>query len=111
MRQIQKYITKCRFFTGVNNFLGVQNNKVKTNVMNKLNKHRKASCNSTIQFLNCDTKFTHNLLLMRVDSLTYICLHGLKNKQITVYDYATCWVPYTKNHCSTYIYIYMYTFI
>ena len=42
-RQIQTYNDKCRFFTGVNTFWVVQNNKPVTDAMNGLNKRRKAT--------------------------------------------------------------------
>ena len=42
--QIQTYNGKCRFFTGVNTFWVVQNNKPVTDAMNGLKKPRKATC-------------------------------------------------------------------
>ena len=38
-RQIESYNDKCRFFTGVNTFWVVQNNKPVTDAANKLNKN------------------------------------------------------------------------
>ena len=42
-RKIQTYNDKYRFFTGVNAFLAVQNNKPVTDAMNGLNKQKKAT--------------------------------------------------------------------
>ena len=42
-RQIQTFNEKCRFFTGVNPFCVVQNNKAVIDAMNGLNKLRKTT--------------------------------------------------------------------
>ena len=44
------YNDKCSFFTGVNNFWVVQNNKPVTDAMNGLNKRRKATSVSAFDF-------------------------------------------------------------
>ena len=59
-RQIQTYNDKCRFFTGVKTFWVVQNNKTIIDVMNELNKRRKATSVSTFDFSTFYTKFPHN---------------------------------------------------
>ena len=60
-RQIQTYNDKCRFFTGVNTFWVVQNNKPVIEAMNRINKRRKATSVSTFSTLY--TKLPHNKLL------------------------------------------------
>ena len=57
-RQIQRY--KCRFFTGVNTFWVVQNNKTLIDSKNMLNKQRKATSVSTLDFSTLYIKLPHN---------------------------------------------------
>ena len=59
-RQIQTCNDRCRFFTGVNTFWVVQNNKPVTDAMNGLNKQRKATSVSTFDFSTFYTKLPHN---------------------------------------------------
>ena len=49
-RQIQTPKDKCRFFTGVNKFWVVQNNKPVTDAINGPNKRRKGTSVSTFYF-------------------------------------------------------------
>ena len=72
-RQIQTYNDKCRFFTGVNTFWVVQNNKPVTDAMNGLNKWRKATSVLTFDFSTLYTKLSHNKLLMLLNSLIDFC--------------------------------------
>ena len=75
-RQIQTYNDKCRFFTGVNTFWVVQNNKPVTDAMNGLNKRRKATSVSTFDFSTFYTKLPHDKLLMVLNSLIDFCFDG-----------------------------------
>ena len=52
-RQTQTYNDKCRFFTGVNTFWVVQNNKPVIDAMNGLNKQRKGTSVQSLTFLPC----------------------------------------------------------
>ena len=63
-RQIQTYSDKCRFFTGVNTFRVVQNNKPVIDAINGLNKRKKATSVSNFDFSSLYTKLPHNKLLM-----------------------------------------------
>ena len=47
------------FFTGVNTFWEVQDNKPVTDAMNKLNKRKKATFTSTFDFSTLYTKLPH----------------------------------------------------
>ena len=62
--QIQTYNGRCRFFTGVNIFWVVQNNKLVIDAMDGLYKRRKATSISTFDFSTLYTKLPHNKLLM-----------------------------------------------
>ena len=86
-RKIQTYNGKCRFFTGVNTFWVVQNNKLVIDAMNGLNKRRKATSVSTFDFSTLYTKFPHNKLLMILNSLIDFCFDGGECKYITVNNY------------------------
>ena len=68
-RQIQTNNDKCRFFTGVNTFCVVQNNRPVTDTMNGLNKRRKATSVSTLVFSILYTTLPQYKLLMVLNSL------------------------------------------
>ena len=73
-RQIQTYNDKYRFFTGVNTFWVVQNNKPVIDAVNGLNKRRKATSVLIFDFSTLYTKLPHKKLLMVLNSLTDFCL-------------------------------------
>ena len=66
------------FFTGVNTFWVVQNNKPVIDAMNGLNKQRKATSVSIFDFSTLYTKLPHNKLLMVLNSLIDFCLREEK---------------------------------
>ena len=78
-RQIQTYNDKCRFFTGVNTFWVVQNNKPVIDAVNGHNKQRKATSASTFEFSVLYTKLPHNKRLMVLNSLIDFCFDGGEN--------------------------------
>ena len=80
LRQIQTYNDNCRFFTGVNMFWVVQNNKPVIDAMNELNKRRKATSVSTFDLSTLCTKLPDNKLLMLLNSLIYFCFDGGEKK-------------------------------
>ena len=84
-RKIQTYNNKCRLFTGV--FWVVQNSKPVIDAMNGLNKWRKATSVSTIEFSTFYTKLPHNKILMVLNSLIDFCFDGVESKYITVNNY------------------------
>ena len=90
-RQIQTYNDKCRFFTGVNTFWVVQNNKPVIDAMNGLNKRRKATSVSTFDFSTLYTKLPHKLLMV-LNSLIDFCFDGGEYKYIAVNNYGARWV-------------------
>ena len=96
-RQIQTYNDKCRFFTGVNTFWVVRNNKPVTDAMNGLNKRRKSTSVSTFDFSTLYTKLPHNKLLMVLNSLIDFCFDGGECKYITV-NYGARWVNNIKDN-------------
>ena len=91
-RQIQTYNGKCRFFTRVNTFWVVQNNKPVIDAMNRLNKRRKVTSVSTFDFSTLYTKLPHNKLLMVLNGLNDFCSDGGESKYITVNSYGARWV-------------------
>ena len=97
-RQIQTYNDKCRFFTGVNTFWVVQNNKPVIDAMNGLNKRRKATSVSTFDFSTLYTKLPHNKLLMVLNSLIDFCFDGGESKYIIVNNYGARWVKNIKDN-------------
>ena len=97
-RQIQTYNDKCRFFTGVNTFWVVQNNKPVTDAMNELNKQRKATSVSTFDFSTFYTKLPHNKLLMVLNILIDFSFDGGESKYITVNNYRARWIKNIKDN-------------
>ena len=87
-RQIVSYNDKCRFFSGVNTFWVVQNNKPITDAINKLNKRNKANSISTFDFSTLCTKLPHNKILMVLHHLINLCFDGGESKfiQINIFD-------------------------
>ena len=81
-RKIQTY-DNCRFFTDVNFFWVVQNNKPVIDVMNGLNKRRKTTSVSVFDF---STKLPHKLLMILNSSIDF-CFDGGESKYITVNSY------------------------
>ena len=90
-RQLQTYNDKCRFFTGVNTFRVVQNNKPVIDAVNGLNKRRKTTSVSTFDLSLLYTKLLHNKLLTILNSLIDFYFDG-ESKHITVNNYGTRWV-------------------
>ena len=72
-RQIQTYNDKRRFFTSVNTFWVVQNNKLVIDAMNELHKRRKTTSVSMFNFSTLYIKLLHNKLLMVLNSLIDFC--------------------------------------
>ena len=97
-RQTQKYYYKCRFFTGVNTFWVLQNNKQVIDGMNGLNKRRKATSVSTFDFSTLYAKLPHNKLLMVLNSLNDLSFDGGECKYITVNNYGARWVNNIKDN-------------
>ena len=96
-RQVQTYNDKCRFFTGVNTFWVVQNNKLVIDAMNGFNKRKKATSVLTFDFSILYTKLAHNKLLMVLNSLIDSCFDG-ECEYITVNNYGARWVKNIKDN-------------
>ena len=83
-RRIESYNDKCRFFSGVNTFLVVQNNKPITDAINKWNERNKANSMSTFDFSMLYIKLPHNKLLMVLHHRIDFCFDGGENKFIQI---------------------------
>ena len=89
---------KCWFFTNGNTFRVVQNNKPVIDVMNGLNKRRKATSVSIFNFSTLYTKVPHNELLIVLNTLTEFCFGGGEIRYITVNNYGAHWVKSIKDN-------------
>ena len=79
-RQIEKCNDKFRFFTGVNTFWVVHNNKPVIDAINGLSKRTKATSVSAFDFSTLHTKLSHNKLLIVLNSLIYFSFDGGESK-------------------------------
>ena len=87
LTQIQTYKERCGFFTGINGFWVVPNDKLVIDAMNELSKRWKATSVSTFDFSTLYTKLQHNKLLMAVNSLIDFCFDGGEGRYVTVNNY------------------------
>ena len=90
-KQIENYNDKCRFFTGVNTFWVVQNNKPVIDAMTKLNARNKARSISTFDFSTLYTKLPHDKLLDVLNKLIDFCFNGGNLKYIVVTKSGARW--------------------
>ena len=97
-KQVQTNNAKCRFFTSVNTFWVVQNNRPVTDEMNGFNKRRKVNSVSSLDFSALYTKLSRNKRLMVVSSLIDFCFDGGEIKHITVNSYGTTWEKNIKDN-------------
>ena len=97
-RQIENYNDKLRFYTGVNTFWVVQNNKPVIDAMKKLNARNKAKSISTFDFSTLYTKLPHNKLLHVLNKLIDFCYNGGPHKFVTITKYGARWTKDKSEH-------------
>ena len=91
-KQIEAYNEKSKFFSGVNTFWVVQNNKPVTQSIKKLNTRNQAFSISTFDFSTLYTKIPHNKLIKVLHSLIDFCFDGGENKYIGINKYGAKWI-------------------
>ena len=84
-KQTQTYNDKCRFFTAVNTFSVVQNNKPVIDAINGLNKRRKTTSVSTFDFPTY-TELPNNKILMVLNSFVDFSFDRGENICVTIYN-------------------------
>ena len=99
-KQIEAYNQKSQFFSGVNTFWVIQNNKPVTKTIKKLNRRHKALSISTFDFSTLYTKIPHKKLVNVLHSLIDFCFDGGENKYIGVSKYGAKWVKDTSKYKS-----------
>ena len=87
-RQIQICNDRCRFFTDVDTFWVVQNNKPVTDATNGW---RKSTPVSTFDFSTLYTKLPHNKILMVLNSLIDFCFDWGGGKYQFAYQFFNCY--------------------
>ena len=97
-RQIENYNDKLRFYTGVNSFWVVQNNRPVINAMKKLNTRNKAKSISTFDFATLYTKLPHDKLSDVLHKLIDFCFNGGEHKFIVISRFGARW---SKNKTDT----------
>ena len=97
-RQIKFYNDQCRFFSGVDTFWAVQNNKPITDAINKLNERNKANSISSFDFSKLYTKLRHNKLLLVLHNLSDFCFDGGENKFIQINKFRARWIREINNN-------------
>ena len=83
-KQVEKYSDKCRFFTGVNTFWVIQNNRPVIDTINKLNKRNKAKSISAFDFSTLYANLLHDKLLSILHKLIGFSFNGGEHKFITI---------------------------
>ena len=96
--KIESYNDKCTFFSGLNTFWVVQNNKPITDAINKLNERNKANSISNFDFSTLYTKLPHNKLLMVLHHLIEFCFDGGENKFIQINKFGARWIREVNNN-------------
>ena len=91
-KQIESYNNKSKFFSGVNTFWVIQNNKPVTDAIKNLNKRNRARSISTFDFSTLYTKIPHDKLIFVLHSLIDFCFNGGICDYIGVTDYGSHWV-------------------
>ena len=91
-KQIEAYNLKSRYFSGVNTFWVVQNNKPLAQSIDKLNKRNKARSITTFDFSTLYTKIPHSKLVSVLHSLIDFCFNGGDKKYIGINRYGARWV-------------------
>ena len=90
-RQIENFNDKQRFYTGVNTFWVIQNNRPVVDAMNKLNARNKAKSISTFDFSTLYTKLPHDKLLDVLNKLIDFCFNGGEHKFIVISKFGARW--------------------
>ena len=90
--QLQSYNDQTRFFTGINSFWTILNNKPVIQNINMLNKRAKASSISCFDFSTLYTKIPHSRLLKVMNELIDFCFKGGNKNYIVVNKYSAYWV-------------------
>ena len=100
-KQIENYHDKTRFFTGVNNFWVVQNNKPVIDALKKLNFRNRAKSITTFDFSTLYTKLPHDKLLEVLCKLIDFCFNGGGLKYVTISKFGARWSkdPTDSNLC------------
>ena len=96
-KQIETYNTKSRFFTGVNTFWVVQNNKPVLDTIKSLNKRKKARSISTFDFSTLYTKLPHKKLLDIMHHHIDFCFNGGDKKYLVVNKFGVRWARQATN--------------
>ena len=91
-QQIESYNKKLQFFSGINSFWVIQNNKPVVRNIKKLNSRNKAHTVSTFDFSTLYTKIPHDKLVSVMDELIDFCFRGGTNQHIAVSKYGAHWV-------------------
>ena len=101
-KQLQSYNDESRFFSGINSFWTILNNKPVIQNINIMNKRTKASSISCFDFSTLYTKIPHNKLLKVMNELVDFCFKGGDKSYITVNKYGASWVAENKSNSVTF---------
>ena len=91
-RQIDTYNRKARFFSGVNTFWVIQNNRPVTDAIKNINNRKAAKSITTFDFSTLYTKIPHPKLIDALNSLTNFCFKGGLSSKIAVNNQYAQWV-------------------
>jgi len=100
--QLQSYNDESRFYSGINSFWTILNNKPVIHNINMLNKRSKASSISCFDFSTLYTKIPHNGLLKVMNELIDFCFKGGNKNYIMVNKYGAYWATDDNSNCLTF---------
>ena len=95
--QIHSYNDESRYYSGVNSFWTILNNKPVINSINNLNKRSKASSISCFDFSTLYTNIPHDKLIKVMRELIEFCFKGGNKRIIKVDRYGASWVTEEKS--------------
>ena len=100
-KQIESYNKKCSFFSGVNTFWVIQNNKPVIRTINKINDRRQGRSIETFDFSTLYTKIPHNKLTDVLCKMVDFCFSGGNSKSLLVNFFGARWI---ENPGSAFVY-------
>ena len=86
-KSVEKYHSKCKFYSGINSFWVIQNNKPVIDTLNKLSNRNAAKPVSTYDFSTLYTNIPHDKLIKTLSSVIDFAFKGRTQGKISINSY------------------------